>query len=137
VVWREGGGRHGAYQAETFSIGSDAQNLARADGFMEMVEAAGQHWPGGWVRGVGFGRPSWEADRLKPPPRSSRRPACSRFRPEGFCSPRLSRGAHGCAVGRMTISLTSTSAGCSIAKAIARPIASGEIATVSLCLGSC
>ncbi|HET7356415.1 MAG TPA: hypothetical protein VFJ09_07030, partial [Nocardioidaceae bacterium] len=69
VVWRDGGGRHGAYQAETFSIGSDAQNLARADGFKKMVEAAGQHWPAGWVPGEGFVRPSWEADPLKPPPR--------------------------------------------------------------------
>lgn len=32
VVWRLGGTRDGAYQAETFSAGSDAQNLARADG---------------------------------------------------------------------------------------------------------
>lgn len=45
VVWRLGGSRDGAYQAETFSVGTDAQNLARADGFRKMVEAAGQHWP--------------------------------------------------------------------------------------------
>jgi len=69
VVWRDGGGRDGAYQAETFSIGSDAQNLARADGFKKMVEAAGQRWPAGWVQGEGFVRPSWQADPLKPPPR--------------------------------------------------------------------
>jgi len=50
VVWRLGGSREGAYQAETFSAGSDAQNLARADGFMKMVDAAGQRWPDGWVR---------------------------------------------------------------------------------------
>lgn len=30
VVWRLGGTRDGTYQAETFSAGSDAQNLARA-----------------------------------------------------------------------------------------------------------
>ena len=40
VVWRLGGTRDGAYQAETFSVGSDAQNLARADGFKNMVDAA-------------------------------------------------------------------------------------------------
>jgi len=37
----------------------------------------------------------------------------------------------GCAVGRITISFTSTSAGCSIANAIARAIASGDIANLS------
>ena len=68
MTWGFAGSR-GTYQAETFSIGSDAQNLARADGFKKMVEAAGQHWPAGWVPGEGFVRPSWEADPLKPPPR--------------------------------------------------------------------
>ncbi len=37
-----------------------------------------------------------------------------------------------CAVGRMTISFTSTSAGCSIAKAMARGIATGGIAILSI-----
>jgi hypothetical protein len=37
-----------------------------------------------------------------------------------------------CAVGRMTISLTSTSAGCSMANAIARAIAAGGIAIFSI-----
>jgi len=41
VVWRLGGTRDGAYQAETFSAGTDARNLARADGFKKMVDAAG------------------------------------------------------------------------------------------------
>src|SRR5467141_2546613 len=36
-----------------------------------------------------------------------------------------------CAVGRMTISFTSTSAGCSMANAIARAIAAGGIANLS------
>jgi hypothetical protein len=54
VVWRLGGTRDGAYQAETFSAGSDAQNLARADGFTRMVDAAGRRWPDGWVKGEGF-----------------------------------------------------------------------------------
>ncbi|MGZ6849480.1 MAG: hypothetical protein ACXVEV_01325 [Nocardioidaceae bacterium] len=69
VVWRLGGRRDGAYQAETFGAGSDAQNLARADGFKKMVDAAGQRWPAGWVKGEGFVRPPGEADPLKPPPR--------------------------------------------------------------------
>lgn len=68
VVWRLGGSRDGAYQAETFSVGTDAQNLARADGFRKMVEAAGQYWPDGWVKGEGFVRPAGESDPLKPPP---------------------------------------------------------------------
>lgn len=57
VVWRLGGSRAGAYQSETFAVGSDAQNLSRAEGFKEMVEAAGQRWPDGWVKGEGFVRP--------------------------------------------------------------------------------
>jgi hypothetical protein len=68
VVWRLGGTRDGTYQAETFSAGSDAQNLARADGFKKMVDAAGQRWPDGWVKGEGFVRPVGETDPLKPPP---------------------------------------------------------------------
>ncbi len=67
MVWRLGGTRDGAYQAETFSVGSDAQNLARADGFKRMVDAAGQHWSDGWVKGEGFVRPPGESDPLKPP----------------------------------------------------------------------
>ena len=69
MVWRLGGARDGAYQAETFSAGTDAQNLARADGFKKMVDAAGQRWPDGWVKGEGFVRPPGEADPLKAPPR--------------------------------------------------------------------
>lgn len=56
VVWRLGGGRTGARQTETFAAGSDEQNLARAEGFKKMVEAAGGHWPEGWVKGEGFVR---------------------------------------------------------------------------------
>ncbi len=40
VVWRLGGTREGDYQSETFGAGGDAQNLARADGFKKMVDAA-------------------------------------------------------------------------------------------------
>jgi len=69
VVWRLGGTRDGAYQAETFGAGTDARNLARADGFKKMVDAAGQRWPDGWVKGEGFVRPVGETDPLKPPPR--------------------------------------------------------------------
>ncbi len=68
VVWRLGGSRDGAYQAETFSAGTDAQNLARADGFKKMVDAAGQHWPHGWVRGEGFVRPPGTDPLTAPPP---------------------------------------------------------------------
>ena len=53
---------------ETFGAGSDAQNLARADGFKRMVEAAGQRWPDGWVKGEGFVRPPDVADPMTPPP---------------------------------------------------------------------
>ena len=58
----------GAYQSETFGAGSSAQNLARADGFKKMVEAGGQRWPDGWIRGEGFVRPAG-TNPLTPPPR--------------------------------------------------------------------
>lgn len=67
VVWRLGGSRDGAYQSETFSAGTDAVNMERARGFKSMVDAAGQHWPEGWVRGEGFVRPSG-GDPMRPPP---------------------------------------------------------------------
>lgn len=44
---------------------------------------------------------------------------------------------HACAVDRMTISLTSTSAGCPIANAIAFATTSGAIANVSMEAASC
>jgi len=68
VLWRLGGARDGAKQIETFGAGSDAQNLARADGFKKMVDAAGQQWPEGWAKGEGFVRPKG-ADPMTAPPR--------------------------------------------------------------------
>lgn len=56
VRWRAGGSRSGRRESETFGAGSDAQNLARAEGFKQMVTAAGQFWPDGWVNGAGFVR---------------------------------------------------------------------------------
>ncbi|MGH8859760.1 MAG: hypothetical protein ACRDVG_00760 [Jatrophihabitantaceae bacterium] len=52
--WRLGGTRSGRKQRETFGAGSDARNKARAEGFREMVAAAGEFWPEGWVQGRGF-----------------------------------------------------------------------------------
>jgi hypothetical protein len=68
VIWRPGGAREAARVWETFGAGSDAQNLARADGFKRMVEAAGQRWPDGWVKGEGFVRPPDVTDPMTPPP---------------------------------------------------------------------
>src|SRR5581483_4101268 len=56
VQWRLGGGRGAPMQTETFAAGTDAQNMARAEGFKKMVEAAGGYWPDGWVKGEGFVR---------------------------------------------------------------------------------
>ncbi|MCW2838746.1 MAG: hypothetical protein JWR55_229 [Aeromicrobium sp.] len=67
VVWRFGGRRGAPREDETFSAGSDAQNRARAEGFKQMVEAAGGHWPDGWVKGEGFVRARGE-ERYSPPP---------------------------------------------------------------------
>ena len=68
VFWRPGGCRDTPREWETFGAGSDAQNFARADGFKRMVEAAGQRWPDGWVKGEGFVRPPDVADPMTPPP---------------------------------------------------------------------
>ena len=67
VEWRLGGGRGALRQEETFSAGSDEQNQARAEGFKKMVEAAGQDWPDGWVKGEGFVRARVD-DRYCAPP---------------------------------------------------------------------
>ena len=40
VIWRPGGARDATRVWETFGAELDAQNLARADGFKRMVEAA-------------------------------------------------------------------------------------------------
>jgi hypothetical protein len=69
VIWRLGGGRDAVRVSETFSVGSATQNLARADGFKRMVEAGGERWPDGWVKGEGFVRPLDVADPLTRPPR--------------------------------------------------------------------
>ena len=65
VIWRPGGTRDASRVWETFGAGSDAQNLARADGFKRMVEAAGQRWPDGWVKG-GRGGPTPRPPRSRP-----------------------------------------------------------------------
>jgi arylsulfatase A-like enzyme len=67
VIWRPGGARDATRVWETFGAGSDAQNLARADGFKRMVEAAGQRWPDGWVKGEGFVRPPDVNHPVNPP----------------------------------------------------------------------
>ena len=67
VMWRLGGRRGAPREKETFSAGSDAQNRARADGFKQMVDAAGQHWPDGWVKGEGFVRVRAEVRHHAPP----------------------------------------------------------------------
>lgn len=69
VKWRLGGTRDGLMQLEVFSAGTDAQNLARADGFKKMVDAAGQRWPDGWVKGEGFVRATEDASPYEAPPR--------------------------------------------------------------------
>jgi hypothetical protein len=65
VIWRPGGARNATRVWETFGAGSDAQNLSRADGFKRMVEAAGQRWPDGWVKG-GRGGPTPRPQRSRP-----------------------------------------------------------------------
>ncbi|MFB7171067.1 tyrosine-type recombinase/integrase [Streptomyces sp. NPDC056254] len=48
VKWRDGGGRDGRGQSETF------EDREAADIFKAAVDEAGQHWPPGWVKGRGY-----------------------------------------------------------------------------------
>jgi len=50
IKWTQGG-RDGSYESETFT------NKRRALRFQTEVEAAGNRWPDGWVRGYGYGSP--------------------------------------------------------------------------------
>ena len=48
VVWRDGGSRDGAWESETFARKADAGRFRRD------VDLAGQRWPDGWVKRVGY-----------------------------------------------------------------------------------
>ena len=54
VRWRAGGARDGTNELETFSAGTTRENRANAKAFKLQVDAAGQRWPDGWVKGVGY-----------------------------------------------------------------------------------
>lgn len=56
VKWRLGGGREAPGQTERFP-GTDEGREA-AEVFKEAVNAAGQQWPPGWVKGVGYVDPN-------------------------------------------------------------------------------
>lgn len=58
VRWREGGERGGAVQTERFADPPSAEQ------FKALVNAHGQHWPPGWVRGAGFVEPDAHPDDL-------------------------------------------------------------------------
>jgi hypothetical protein len=71
VPWRPGVARGGPRERETFGSGTDEQNLARAEGFKKMGDAAGQHWPDSWVEDEGFVRArgaGGDVDPMLPPP---------------------------------------------------------------------
>lgn len=63
VQGRLGGARTDPRQTETIGAGSDEQNRARAEGFVKMVAAAGEHWPDGWFKGEGFVQPARTPNR--------------------------------------------------------------------------
>jgi integrase len=52
VRWRLGGSRDGDWQAERFD--GDEAGAEAADIFCQAVNDAGQQWPPGWVKGVGY-----------------------------------------------------------------------------------
>ncbi|MFC5720344.1 tyrosine-type recombinase/integrase [Streptomyces gamaensis] len=56
VKWREGGTRQGPQQNEKFGERDSAEQ------FKKLVDAHGQHWPPGWVRGHGFVEPDADPD---------------------------------------------------------------------------
>jgi integrase len=53
VRWRDGGARDGVREVETFSARDSSTNKLNAELFAARVNSAGQHWPAGWVKGVG------------------------------------------------------------------------------------
>ncbi|MEV7584370.1 tyrosine-type recombinase/integrase [Streptomyces erythrochromogenes] len=61
VKWRDGGGRDGAWQSETF------EDQDSAGVFKTAVDEAGQHWPPGWVKGQGYiaAQPAQPEDRYR------------------------------------------------------------------------
>ncbi|MFJ5802722.1 tyrosine-type recombinase/integrase [Streptomyces decoyicus] len=56
VKWREGGGRGAPGQSEKFG------DRPSAEQFKALVDAHGQQWPPGWVRGKGFVEPDAHPD---------------------------------------------------------------------------
>ncbi|WP_405557721.1 hypothetical protein OHV08_28120 [Streptomyces canus] len=58
VIWRLGGSRTGAPQAERFDPTDEGREAAEI--FCEAVNTAGQQWPLGWVKGRGFIDPAAE-----------------------------------------------------------------------------
>jgi integrase len=48
VMWRKGGTRDGSWESETFLRKTEATRFRRD------VDATGQDWPEGWVKGVGY-----------------------------------------------------------------------------------
>lgn len=58
VKWREGGGRTDPGQGENFA------DEVSAEQFKQLVNAHGQHWPPGWVRGAGFVEPDTSPDDM-------------------------------------------------------------------------
>ena len=84
VVWRLGGTRDGAYQAETFSAGTDAQNLARAAPAAEGIAPSGSttcansRGLAGRRRCAAAAHPRQGWATSPSPPRSTRTATCSR-----------------------------------------------------------
>ncbi|MDQ1018789.1 tyrosine-type recombinase/integrase [Streptomyces afghaniensis] len=58
VIWRLGGSRTGAPQAERFDATEEGKEAAEI--FCEAVNEAGQQWPLGWVKGQGYIAPDAE-----------------------------------------------------------------------------
>jgi integrase len=56
VRWREGGARDGAPQSEVFDSEPEAKQ------FQSLVDAHGQQWPPGWVKGEGFVQPGEDGE---------------------------------------------------------------------------
>jgi integrase len=59
-MWRAGGARDGKQESERFD------DEKQAEAFQGLVKLAGENWPDGWVRGVGFKEPEPEGPEDMP-----------------------------------------------------------------------
>ena len=68
VRWRTGGVAGGKREVETFAKRTTKLNRTGAAAFKKLVDEAGQNWPDGWIKGVGWAEPDEAAPIPAPVP---------------------------------------------------------------------